>query len=180
MITSHWNEPLLAGLESVARGIVREDKAVDASDIVSTAIVGAYGKRDQFRGTTEAELRAWLRTIVVHECINQIRVLRASRRDARRTVSLDGNSEIKLTSRENSPIQNAGDREVSNLLGQLLEQLGDQAELVYLNSYCGLSHAELAARFGVSKNQVTNRLRTAHKRLRKAMATAGLDALSLL
>src|SRR5262245_32006421 len=45
-------------LERHCRGTIRE------SDVVQQTLTNAWRKREQFRGTTEAEFKGWLRTIL--------------------------------------------------------------------------------------------------------------------
>ena len=72
------------------------------------------------------------------------------------------------------------DASLEELLAQLLEHLGEEhAELLYLTNYCELSHAEIALKFGLTKNQVTGRLRTATKRMAEAIKELGLDEWAL-
>ena len=39
-------------------------RKIDASDIVQQTLMDAFTKREQFRGSSEAELMTWLRTIL--------------------------------------------------------------------------------------------------------------------
>ena len=171
MNISQWDQGLRERLKAVVHRFVGCRAAVDISDLVSSAIVAAYRKREQFQGTTPAELHAWLRTIVEHKCISRFRAARALRREAGRTVPLEEKHGIGLLSREV-----ASEREISHLLVKIFEQLDEQhAELLYLKNHCGLSHTELAAKSGLTKNQVSCRLRTAHKRLYQALTKLGMN-----
>ncbi len=179
MDDAKWNESLRERLKAIVSRYVRQGAVIDASDIVNSAIVTAYRKRDQFRGETDAEFYAWLRTIVENKYYTRSRSERAQRRGGGKTVALGTLLQVDAPSREKMPDQLAGDREVEQLLAHLLEHIGEEhAELLYLVNYCELSHAEIASKFGLTKNQVTGRLRTAAKRMAEAIQELGLDDLA--
>ena len=46
---------------------------VDASDVVQETLARAHEKREQFRGTTEAERAAWLRQILANQLAAALR-----------------------------------------------------------------------------------------------------------
>jgi len=175
-----WDESLRDRLKAIVSRYVRQGSVIDASDIVNSAIVTAYRKRGQFRGKSDAEFHAWMRTIVLNKYHTRSRSERAQRRGGGETVALGADVRLDAPSREKSPDQLAGDHEVEELLAQLLEHIGQQhAELLYLTNYCELSHAEIALKFGLTKNQVTGRLRTAAKRMAEAIKELGLDEWAL-
>jgi RNA polymerase sigma factor (sigma-70 family) len=175
-----WNESLRKRLKAIVGRYMRQGSVVDASDIVNSAIMTAYSKRNQFRGKTDAEFHAWLRTIVINKYHARSRSERAQRRGGGKTIGQEGNIRLDAPSREKSPDELAGEHEVETLLAQLLEQLGEEhAELLYLTNYCEMSHAQIAQKFGLTKNQVTGRVRTATKRMADAIRELGLDELSL-
>lgn len=180
MFDPPWDKSLIDRLKAVVRRHVHPGAAVDASDLVSSAIVAAYRRREQFRGTTDAEFHAWLRSIVERKYISRHRLQQTLKRGAGKTISLDVEQGIEPASREQTPDLDASDHEISVLLMTLFQQLGEEhAELLYLSNYCGLSNAELATKCGLTKNQVSNRLRTAKRRLKKTMRKLGLDAANL-
>jgi RNA polymerase sigma factor (sigma-70 family) len=175
-----WNESLRNRLKAIVGRYVRQGSVIDASDIVNSAIVTAYRKRDQFSGKTDAEFYAWLRTIVMNKYHTRSRSERALRRGGGKTVGLGSDVRLDALSREKSPDQLAGEHEVEALLAQLLEHLGEEhAELLYLTNYCEMSHAQIAQKFGLTKNQVTGRMRTATKRMAEAIRELGLEDLCL-
>lgn len=179
MNDAKWNEALRERLKAIVSRYVRPGAVIDASDIVNSAIVTAYRKRDQFRGETDAEFHAWLRTIVENKYYTRSRSERAQRRGGGKTVALGALPRLDAPSREKSPDELAGDREVEQLLTQLLDSIGEEhAELLYLTNYCELSHSQIASQFGLTKNQVTSRLRTAAKRMVEAIKELGLDDLA--
>lgn len=58
-----------------------------ASDLVQNTLAAAYRHRDQFRGHSLADLRAWLRGILGHELVNFYRQFRTARRDIGRELA---------------------------------------------------------------------------------------------
>ena len=65
----------------------------DPSDIVQQTMLEAFRDRPQFRGTTEEELRAWLRKILAHVLSHENRrYLVADKRAASRERSLEHSS----------------------------------------------------------------------------------------
>lgn len=180
MNDSRWNQSLRDRLKHIISRYARVGSVIDHSDIVNSAIVTAYRKRDQFRGETDAEFHAWLRKIVENKYYTRSRSELAQRRGSGKNIHLGPHTRLDAPSSEKSPEDKASDHEVEQLLGELLSHIGEEhAELLYLVNYCELSHAEIAEKFGLTKNQVTGRVRTANKRLAEAVKELGLEGLEL-
>src|SRR5690348_6949774 len=65
-------------------------RKVDDSDLVQDTYLAAARDFSQFRGTTEAELRAWLRQIMNHSLLNAARHYKTTEmRDVQREVSIE-------------------------------------------------------------------------------------------
>ena len=62
---------------------------MEASDVVQQTLLEAHRKFDQFRGSTEAELAAWLRTMLSFNVQDMLRAQGRQKRDATRERSLD-------------------------------------------------------------------------------------------
>ena len=61
----------------------------DASDVVRETLMEACDDFPQFNGTTERQLRGWLRAILAHNLANLIKHHRAQKRDLNRHRSLE-------------------------------------------------------------------------------------------
>jgi RNA polymerase sigma-70 factor, ECF subfamily len=127
----------------------------DPSDIAQQAMLEAVKAFPQFRGSTEAELRAWLRQVLAHALAHEIRRYAGTQKRALdREISLD--QEFAQTSQrlENilaatgtSPAGIAAVRDEQLLLASVMEQLPDDyREVLILRHFEGLSHEEAARR----------------------------------
>lgn len=129
----------------------------DASDIVQQTLLEACRALPQFRGDTEAELRAWLRQILAHVLAHEIRRYHGTQqRDVDREVSLDqalAQSSQRLgdmlAAPGSSPSQQAARNEQEVLLADVLARLPeDYREVIILRNFEGLPHEEVARRMG--------------------------------
>ena len=62
---------------------------LDPSDVVQLTLLQAHRKRDQFRGTSDAERAAWPRKLLTCNLVDALRTLGRARRDVRRERSLE-------------------------------------------------------------------------------------------
>jgi RNA polymerase sigma-70 factor (ECF subfamily) len=129
----------------------------DASDAVQLALLEAAGALPGFRGTTEAELLAWLRGILAHVIAHEVRRhAGTAARDADREVSLDADLAESsrrlgavLCAAQTSPSEAAARRERSVLLAEALARLpADYREVIVLRNLEDLPFAEVAERMG--------------------------------
>ena len=135
----------------------------DASDIVQQTLLEAVKAFPQFRGTTEAELTAWLRKILAHALAHEVRRYHgAQKRDVTLEVSLD--AELAQSSQRlgamlaesgPSPSQQAAQRELDVLLADVLARLPDDyREVLILRHLEGLSHDAIAQRMNRTSGAV--------------------------
>jgi RNA polymerase sigma-70 factor (ECF subfamily) len=129
----------------------------DPSDIVQQTMLEAVRGWPKYRGGTEAELAAWLRQILAHVLLHEMRRFgQAQRRDVGREVSLEqalaessrrlGNA---LAAPGSSPSERAGRNELELCLADALARLpADYAEVILLRNVEGLAHDEIAGRMG--------------------------------
>jgi len=129
----------------------------DPSDIVQQTLLEAVRDWPQFRGSTAAEVAAWLRRILAHVLGHEIRRHGEARQRAiGREVSLEqalADSSRKLGSAlaapNTSPSDQAARHELELCLADALARLpADYAEIILLRNVEGLSHEEAAGRMG--------------------------------
>ena len=129
----------------------------DGSDVVQQTLLEACRAAPQFRGQSEPELLAWLRTILAHVLAHEIRrYAGAEQRDIAREVSLEAalsQTSLRLgavlAAPDSSPSQKAAQREQEVRLAKVLERLPDDyREVIVLRNLEQLSHEEVAARMG--------------------------------
>jgi RNA polymerase sigma-70 factor (ECF subfamily) len=62
---------------------------LDPSDLVQDTLLEAHAGRARFQGTTEAELAAWLRSMLAHDIADAIKRFSRDKRNAGRERALD-------------------------------------------------------------------------------------------
>jgi RNA polymerase sigma-70 factor (ECF subfamily) len=151
---------------------------LDPSDLVQETFLEAHRDFPQFRGTTESELLAWLRQILVSNLANQVRrYLGTKGRDVRLerelAVHVDVSSRLLergLLAAASSPSQQAARREQAVLLAEALGQLpDDQREVIILRHLEGLTFPEVAARLDRSTDSVKKLWARSLARLRHSL-----------
>jgi RNA polymerase sigma-70 factor (ECF subfamily) len=146
----------------------------DPSDIAQQTLLKAHENVASFRGTTDAQLRAWLRAILAQQLALDAR--KPGRRGTR-IRSLEGaleessaRFEALLVSEESSPSQKELRSErliaLADALGSLPDDQRTALELRYLG---GLTVAAVAERMGRSTVSVTGLLYRGTKALRERM-----------
>ena len=150
---------------------------VEAPDVVQNVFLAAARDFAHFRGTTEAELLAWLRRILACELADLVRHHTAGRRDARLEQRLAddlGRSsqalDAGLAASVSSPSQQAVRRERAVLLADALKGLpADYARVVALHHLEGLTFPEVAERMGRSVDSVKQLWMRALGKIRRAV-----------
>jgi RNA polymerase sigma-70 factor (ECF subfamily) len=140
----------------------RLQSKIDASDLIQETFLGAYRGFAPFRGTTEAELIAWLRQILASSLAMVVRHYRTQRRDVRLECKLADQLESSsraldeaLVAASNSPSQQAARREQAVLLADALERLPENyREVLILRHLQGLTFPQVAQRMGRSLDSV--------------------------
>ena len=151
---------------------------VDAADLVQETFLSAHQSWEQFRGTTESELLAWLRRILAARLADLMRrYLGSQARDVRLerelAADLDQSSQDLdggLLASQDSPSQQASRREQGVLLANALSLLPeDYREVLILRHLEGLSFPEVAQRMGRTLDAVKSVWTRALGRLRRSL-----------
>jgi RNA polymerase sigma-70 factor (ECF subfamily) len=149
----------------------------DHEDLVQEVFLEASRYFPQFRGASEPELTAWLRSILA-TCLAHLvrRYLGTQARDVQLERSLEdelGQSSrafgIVLAAPHSTPSQQASRREQAVLLADALEQLpADYRDVLILRHLEGLTFPEVAARMGRTVDSVEKLWARALVRVRRA------------
>jgi RNA polymerase sigma-70 factor (ECF subfamily) len=152
------------GLLASAQLPAAQRSHVGCSDIVQQTLLQAHRKRDQFRGRSEAEFRAWLRAILARLLADAAR--RSVPGQPGRPHSLEGALEESsrrleqwLAAEGSSPSEHLMRQErlldLAEALGRLPADQRTALELRYLE---GLSVSEVCRRMGRGTSSVANLL----------------------
>jgi RNA polymerase sigma-70 factor (ECF subfamily) len=151
---------------------------VDACDLVQETFLKAHQHFAQLRGSTEAELLAWLRQILLTQLVNLVRHYHGCQgRDIRLERDLAAELEqssrdldVALFAKQSSPSQQAARRERAVLLADALAELPEAyREVIVLRHLQGLPFAEVALRLSRTQDSVDKLWVRALARLRRAL-----------
>jgi RNA polymerase sigma-70 factor (ECF subfamily) len=152
----------------------------DPVDLVQEAFLEAARHFHGFRGSSEAELAAWLRQILA-TCLTHLvrRYYGTGARDVRLERPLgegatqsSGQVDGGLIARQSSPSQRASRREEAVRLADALDVLpADYREVIVLRHLEGLSFPEVARRMGRSVDSVEKLWVRALARLKQVLGT---------
>jgi RNA polymerase sigma-70 factor (ECF subfamily) len=175
-IVAHY-EPYLQMLARMQMRRAYQSK-VGASDMVQQAMLQAVQSLGDFRGSTEAEFRGWLRQILARHLCHLDRDLHRGKRDIRRERSIENKLaqssmrlEGLLAGDGPTPSQNVALGEHVVKVAAAVEQLPEsQREAVRLHYLEGLKIREVAEALEVSTGAVAGLLHRGMKTLRKRLA----------
>ena len=150
---------------------------VDASDIVQQTLLEAHKCRGQFRGQSEAERLAWLRTILSHVLAAAARRFSAGVRDLDRERSLEAEIDLSssqleclLADDQTSPSERTVRGEDLLRLAHAIASLTpDQRQVVELHHLKGLSLADVATLMGRSRPAIAGLLFRSLNKLRELL-----------
>lgn len=141
--------------ESARRQMQRRlQPKIGASDVVQQSLIQACRQFEQFRGSSEAEFRSWVRRILQNHTIDAARRFNETfMRDARREVSLDPAADAEDLA---APTKTASSlvrrKESDEALVDAISRLPDRRRrVVELRHRDGLSYADIASRLGINE-----------------------------
>jgi RNA polymerase sigma-70 factor (ECF subfamily) len=135
---------------------------LDPSDLVQETLLEAHRDFERFTGTSEGELLAWLRRILVRNLMDQAKHFKTGKRGAGRQQSLeellDRSSqafERVLAGSTSTPSAQAARREQAVILADALARLpADYREVIILRNLEQLPFEEIARRLDRSSSAV--------------------------
>jgi RNA polymerase sigma-70 factor (ECF subfamily) len=155
---------------------------VDPSDIVQQSLLLAHQAWGDFRGTSEAELAAWLRAILSRTIAHATRDWKAQKRDVERERTIEAAVDASsarlgqfLVAEQSSPSQAAMRREQEVLVAEAVESLSaDQCEAIVLRYWQGMTLNGVAEAMNKSPAATAGLLHRGLKALRSRLQN--LDA----
>jgi RNA polymerase sigma-70 factor (ECF subfamily) len=150
---------------------------IEPSDLVQQTFIKALQGLNQFRGSTDAELGAWLRQILARTLANAIRDLQRDKRDFLRERSLDAAVEASsarleawLADPHSTPDQRAERTDRLLRMSAALEQLpADQREAIVLHHLQGRTVDAVAGQLDRTPAAIAGLIKRGMKQLRLAL-----------
>lgn len=167
-------------LALLARIQLRDERnRIDASDIVQDAMLDAHRQWPNFRGTSDPEVRAWLRRILAGRLNDNLRKLTRGKRDVRRSRSLqeelDRSSarlEDMLAGDQSTPSMHASQTEDLERLAEVLTLLPDKQREALLLRHCeGWTLEHISEHLGCNVSSVAGLIARGSKRIRDLLRT---------
>jgi RNA polymerase sigma-70 factor (ECF subfamily) len=150
---------------------------LDPSDLVQQTLLQAYASLERFRGGSEGELAAWVRTILAHQLTRVVREYARDKRDLSRERSLEAALEQSsaclaawLSDGQSSPSEQAIQNEQAVRLAAAIERLPEaQREALVLQYWQGWTTARIAEHLGRSPAAVAGLLQRGLRDLRQQL-----------
>ena len=157
----------------------RLKQKVDASDVVQQTLLQAHEDREQFKGSNEGQLVAWLKSILKNRLIDMARHWKGQKRDMDRDVNLQQKVDDSfrrvddwLAMSQTSPSMAAQGKEDLLLLSSAVEQLPDDLrQVVVMHHLQGMKLVEISRNVGCDETTVGRRLFRGMQKLGELMGS---------
>jgi RNA polymerase sigma-70 factor, ECF subfamily len=133
------------------------------SDLIQKTIVNAWGNFSMFHGRTPGQLRAWLRSILIHASLNARRRPRAARLGS----SLEAGAPAGTTTSPSQAAQNEAAREA--LDAALLGLSERHRTIIHMRIWDQMSFAQIGTKLNVSEDAARMLWGRAIAKLRESM-----------
>ncbi len=155
----------------VARGQIGEQvrSKFSGSDVVQMSLIEASKSISQFKGSTEAEIRAWMKGIVLHNLTDESkRYTRTKSRAINRERSMDQVAFALPDEIGETPSVMLRRKESDTQLRRLIERLPPQQRRAVEGRHrFGFTYAEIARQLGISENAVRSAYSLGKMKLRE-------------
>lgn len=150
---------------------------LEPSDLVQQTLLQAQRALSEFRGETDAELAAWLRTILARVLARTVRDLGREKRNNHRERSLEQvveDSSRRLgdwaVGHDTGPLQRAESNERARRMAEAVEQLPDaQRDAIVLHFWQGRSVVEVAEQLKRTPAAVAGLIHRGLSKLRESL-----------
>jgi len=150
---------------------------LDSSDLVQRTLLRAHECKNQFRGQTEEELKAWLRRILANDLANVVEAFASDKRRLALERSIEAGLEHAssclddwLRAEDLSPGEEAIRNEKLMRLTDAVQELPkDQRTAIEMRFLQQVSLEEIAKQLGKTKPSVAGLIRRAMKALRERL-----------
>ncbi len=128
---------------------------VGESDVVQEAWLAAFVSLEKFRASGDGSFGAWLRQIVEHKVIDEVRKhTEAAMRDARREERLGTGADVAATGQPSPSGEVAAEEESASVRAEVDRLPSDYATVIRLIHQEGLTLVEAGSRMGRSADAV--------------------------
>jgi RNA polymerase sigma-70 factor (ECF subfamily) len=146
---------------------------VAPSDLVQETMIAAVQNFEQFNGTSERELLAWLTKILSYRVVDAARKFRRQKADVAREISIDDEAreiELSISGHDGTPSELVmAEEEERRLMAAMKELSPEDAELVRLRNWEQFTFEEIGQRLGLSESGVRKRWAQAVLDLRRRL-----------
>ncbi|MCA9130319.1 MAG: sigma-70 family RNA polymerase sigma factor [Planctomycetales bacterium] len=166
--------------EYVEKVSSRYQAKFDESDVVQETLTEAYQHLHDFRGSTEIELRNWLRRMLARNLVDAIRRLRSQKRNVQNEMRISAtisrspsNQSFQLAGPFTSPSFRVARSEELNRMHMAIANLpAAQREAISLHHLRGMTLTEVAGHMGRTPGAIAGLIHRGLRSLQQSMSTS--------